>query len=1578
MTSSMLSGERRWASSRRSGMTVLGKVAVPKPINLPSQRLENHGLDPNVEIVPKGTLSWGSRSSSSASNAWGSSLSPNTDGGPNSPSHLSARPSSGGSGTRPSTAGSDRALEPSTNAWGSNSRPSSASGALPTTNSSLAPLRPRSAETRPGSSQLSRFAEPLIENSGAWNAARTSEKLGVAQLKNSEFSLSSGDFPTLGTEKDKPGLNSEVQDHISHARPGSSSGLGREINETSVGDDVSTNASIKGGTVNSWRRDSQAHNDDGVRPSMEKWQGNSQPYPNAGFPPQHFDGWHGPPVNNPQSCVWFRGPPSGPPFGNPVPPGGFPIEPFPYYRPHMPPNAIANPPLVPPPGTGPRGPHKNGEVYRPHMSDAYIRPGMPIRPGFYPGSVAYEGYYSPPMSYCNSNERDAPFMGMASGPPVYNRYSNQNPPEPGNSQGRSGGYSNAGEQVASEQVESSHLPDTSGPYRVLLKQHESDANNEPTNWEDSKSINASYVDAKDRPRMTVWDNEQRSNKRKNELDLRTSAHGEEVSSQTSDNQVLNSSAIVRAKVPESSSNLKKSDEISARKLDGVASDILEIPPRQSVAKDASLIQKIESLNAKARDNSSARIKEEQRNKFPARNAPVNRVENEVGADVVLPARIHATEVINPAHREVCVSGAEKNLESPSFTGTAMPRRTAVGMQSRGDNRNKGRLNNQDADGWRKKSLVEDSSASSGALLQVSNVLVGDHCISVNQVRHNGESAQTRTDPAENHAQRAKMIELAKQRTKQLQEEEDERIRKQKVKALAKLDELNRRSQAVDGSSQKEDATSSSIQNKQEELRPSETAIATGKSRVVGGNSNANTVCQINDTSANVVEKSPILSSEPPLESLKTSRKEPVLDHNQSMTLHQEVNSADATTLQVNSNIASKQKRTSYKQKQNIPSEKTQNEKVVSTTSTAPKVQKETVAHVSLSSSIVTNEVGSACAHGSINPPAAVESSVNLRKKNNRNNKNKHRVEGTSSLDTPQSATVPKEANHSKSSIEGDKSKASEFESDQGLLQPAPLSKDPHQFSEQHRYLANEESHARTNSQWKSQHSRKTPRNTQPNRPTEKSHGSDAVMWAPVKPQNKTEIMDESNVKSNIEAVNPVKSDQQVHNLKNKRAEIERYIPKPVAKEMAQQGSIQPMASSISQAHTDNSVERIDSGSQGPHSAQHTNFVLGKVGSGMESKNKDGRHAKQGKALGSWRQRNQTESTNVHDMQDGPDHDSNAEPNVQQPEHHDDQKSEIKFVKGQTMHFNDSNNLDGSNNPETHDPVPVIKDHAATAGRGRRAPFRGHKGVVGVNHDVDHKKNTWETDKIETHFSSSVHGQPDVGAALKENRGAGERLTSQWQPKSQASNNQSGNRHNDQNVSSVVVGANRKDSTSDGESLPAGRGKSSNAHVAQPHHDQSVSEKSKVRDAPHFGNQDAKREKKNAPPKRRPHSPNLVYGSSVEQAPASTDLLHEQQHPPSSGFGKNGNQNRFGRGHESRGDWKSHPQDSRRHNQPTNRERQGSNLHYEYHPVGPYNDGKLDNFDRSNDGNHGGGRFRERGPTHSRRNGGNSHGRQGGD
>ncbi|XP_061362963.1 protein MODIFIER OF SNC1 1-like [Gastrolobium bilobum] len=1583
MTSSMLGGERRWASSKRGGMTVLGKVAVPKPINLPSQRLENHGLDPNVDIAPKGTLSWGSKSSSSASNAWGSSsLSPNANGATSSPSHLSARPSSGGSGTQPSTSGSsDMALELATNAWGSgsNSRPSSASGAL-TPNQTSPTLRPRSAETRPGSSQLSRFAEHVTENSVARSAGRTTEKLGVTQCKNDGFSLSSGDFPTLVSEKDKSVLNFELQDHSSHARPGSSSGIGKKKNESSAVDDVPVNANLKGETENSWRRDYQAFNDDGERPGIEKWKGNPQPYPNAGIPPQYFDAWHGAPVNNHQGDVWFRGPPNGPPFANPVAPGGFPIEPFPYYSPHIPPTGLANPPQVPPPGTGPRGHHKNGDVYRPHMPDAYIHPGMPLRPGFYPGPMAYEGYYSPPMGYCNSNERDVPFMGMGAGPSVFIRYSNQHPPEPGNSQGRSGGYGPAGKPLASELVESSYSPDTVRPCRVLLKQHDEwDGKNEPTNWEDSVTTNASCVNGRNQPQMSAGENELR----RDTMDLRrTSAHGEEASYQTLRNQG-SSSSVINAKSLESKGSFNKFDDISARKLDGVASNVLEIPSSPSAPKDSSLMQKIGGLNAKARDNSSTKSKEEQRSKFHAGIASANHVENEVSAGVLFPETTHATEVMIPTTRGVGTSGGEKNFESLSFSGTARSRKIANGMQGRGNHGNKGRLNNQDADSLRKKSENIYSSTSSGAQLEASNILVGDHQISVDayersgsnrQARRNGKSIQTLSDPVDGHAQHAKIKELVKQQTKQRQGEEEEQNRKQKVKALMKLDELKRCSQAVEGSIHKERATNSALQNNQVGFQTSESGTILDKSEAVTPSvmSNANVVCQTSNTNINKVENPPISSSAPPLELLKNAGKEPVLNHNQSVTLCQDFSCADATNaLLVHNNVASKQRRTGYKQKQNLSSEKTSNVKVVSTTTSAvSKVENDTMACATVSSGVVTNAASSGLP---MNSTSMVESSINQKKKNN---KNKHKVEETSSLSALLSA-IPKEAMLSKSSAESNKPKE-DFELEQGSLQPASLSKDLNLYSEQNRYLANEESHGRMNTQLKSQHSRRMPRSMQANRQAEKSHGSDAVMWAPVKPQNKTQILDESSEKSNLEVIIPVKSDQQVHNLKNKRAEMERYIPKPVAKEMSQQESLQQVVSSISQAPTDESVERVDSGSQGPQTTRHTNPAVGKVGFGRNSKTGNGRRTKQGKANGSWQLRNPTESTDIHDMQDGVNHGSNSDQNTQiSMECQQAQLSETSLLKGQTKHFNDSDEPYGSNNPDNCDSAALvsipIKDLVAMD-KERQVPFKGPKEGTGVNHDVDQMKNAGDREKNEMLFSSSEHNQLDVGAAFPENQSVGERMTSHWQPKYQTSNNQRGNKPKDQNVGAWVDRVNKEESTAHvGVSFLDGCGKESKALVAQHPHDQSVPGKSKVGEAPNLGKSETNREKRNAPPKGCPHSPNQVVGSNG-QAPTSMNLGHEQR--PSSGFHKNGNQNRFGKGHESQGDWKSPAQDNRHHhNQPTNWERQGPNLHHQYRRVVPYDDSKSGSLERPKDGSYPvGGRFRERGQTHLRGSGGSFSGR----
>lgn len=142
-----------------------------------------------------------------------------------------------------------------------------------------------------------------------------------------------------------------------------------------ISGDNSINANV---TVNTWRRDGPQHVEEGMfQPPVEKWQGDPPPYLNANVPPQHFDAWRGPPLNPPPG-VWYRGPPGGPPYATPVGvgPGGFPMEPFPYYRPQIPPPALANSQPVPQ-GPGPRGHHpKNGDMYRPHIPDGYVRPGM--------------------------------------------------------------------------------------------------------------------------------------------------------------------------------------------------------------------------------------------------------------------------------------------------------------------------------------------------------------------------------------------------------------------------------------------------------------------------------------------------------------------------------------------------------------------------------------------------------------------------------------------------------------------------------------------------------------------------------------------------------------------------------------------------------------------------------------------------------------------------------------------------------------------------------------------------------------------------------------------------------------------------------------------------------------------------------------------------------------------------------------------------------------------------------------------------------------------------------------------------
>ncbi|GJN35221.1 hypothetical protein PR202_gb23970 [Eleusine coracana subsp. coracana] len=338
----------RWAApTRKSGMTVLGKV--PKPINLPSQRLENNGLDPNLEIVPKGTLTWGSKPTQTPPNAWGSSsLTSKNDGSSSSPSHLNGRPSSGG-GSRPSTAGSESLGSP--NAWGPNSRPSSASGTFASSHLPVTTNRPRSAETRPGSSQLSRFADNASEN--VKGSIRTIDRSGSTSHGHG-FTLSTGDFPTLGSEKSSE--SNSQRGHSSKGRPTSSSG--KDTSQSEQGKSLAAGpgeviSPPKNQHVDILKTDEQQPHTGGApfpMPSLPNEGQQPPPYPPNFHMPQQFDSWRAPPGHAPEG-MWHRGAAPGGPYRPVGPHGSFPGEAFAYYGGihEVEKNAQPAPPLLPRP-----------------------------------------------------------------------------------------------------------------------------------------------------------------------------------------------------------------------------------------------------------------------------------------------------------------------------------------------------------------------------------------------------------------------------------------------------------------------------------------------------------------------------------------------------------------------------------------------------------------------------------------------------------------------------------------------------------------------------------------------------------------------------------------------------------------------------------------------------------------------------------------------------------------------------------------------------------------------------------------------------------------------------------------------------------------------------------------------------------------------------------------------------------------------------------------------------------------------------------------------------------------------------
>ncbi|XP_037421290.1 uncharacterized protein LOC119286052 [Triticum dicoccoides] len=193
-----LADGKRWA-----GISQTGKpgAKAPKPINLPNQRLDSHGLRSD-KIVPKGTTTWDGKSMLPASNAWASPLllNPKNDGTSGSPSHIDDRPSSRGSSTSSSSVGSDF-LD------------------LPSYRLPMAANYPRSTEKRSGSLQVSRFPDSF---SNVLKAPLKAVGRRAATSQGRGFSLSMDDFPVLGS---KNSASTSQQGQISGRWPTIASGI---------------------------------------------------------------------------------------------------------------------------------------------------------------------------------------------------------------------------------------------------------------------------------------------------------------------------------------------------------------------------------------------------------------------------------------------------------------------------------------------------------------------------------------------------------------------------------------------------------------------------------------------------------------------------------------------------------------------------------------------------------------------------------------------------------------------------------------------------------------------------------------------------------------------------------------------------------------------------------------------------------------------------------------------------------------------------------------------------------------------------------------------------------------------------------------------------------------------------------------------------------------------------------------------------------------------------------------------------------------------------------------------------------
>lgn len=1201
MASSLLNADKRWAApARKSGMTVLGKI--PKPVNLPSQRLENQGLDPNVEIVPKGTLTWGSKPGPTTPNAWNSSplLSPKKDGSVGAPSQFNGRPSSGG-GSRPSTAGSESLDSP--NAWGPNSRPSSASGTLPSQHLPVVTNRPRSAETRPGSSQLSRFADNPSENMNV--SIRTFEKSGSSHGHG--FTLSTGDFPTLGAEKTSE--SNSQRGHSSKGRPTSSSSKDGAQNDP--GKSLSAGSgevipSPNNQPADILKTDQHAH--DGGAPFPATAPPNEvqqpQPYPpNYGMPPLQFDSWRAPPGHPPEG-MWHRGP--GGPYRQVGPPSSFPVEPFNYYG-QFPPNSEAAARL----GSGHGGYHsKSGDAYHSMRPNSYVmnQPVIPVRPVYQP----YDGYYGPQRAnFNNVNVRDVPLIGGSHQPGILNQFPNHNDKfQPGNSQSRPVKH----EAVPKELLESDrvHLV-CRGQTRIL--------------HDNPDRVGPSEVERKIQPAPPLLPHPDGS---RNDVNLRADARN--IPSER--NMVLMKSVhdqrergpdrLSHSSVLENAqSHPRETDDVTLRKM--FKDDNLPLDQQPIIKKNAALIEKIGSLNNKARNADARNVAEP----FPSKDMKVKQVKSaDSKADQVIkgvPSTPVITGFASASVQAACVSPTspvvQKLSTEPSDGAVVGPLHSHFAEASkagklggsthdqtrrRGDssrNNHHGPAKDMPTNNSAGQGRGENSTTESSSVVQLRNIQHDQPPEHASQLPPGTITDDMPASP-DYEFQRVKMKELAAQRAIQLQAEEEERVKRQKAKALAKLEELNKRSSVHQKNSSDPQPENADAQNKQKAGldRTDKPAVSTAESHDVTAVGYVSILQPPNDPKDTAVPAQPMST----LPHDAGIAKDPAGRNSSSSGRNAQSNMVEHVAHKIVSqthDVGVPKSKQGFRKRHAVPEDKTPVEKsslVVSTEN----LKKTAEASLDTSTAVVRSYD---------DPPAH-------NKKSARNSRNKKKVDDApaASKDPPvvlNQQNMPSFSSEPKTKTAGVIISSSILPTENTVLTVGSITVGGISFGSfnQERLKSPEEVQNTANSRPRPQQAKGSRKTHHAVRPVEKPHGNEGAVWAPVKPSGWNEVAEEADVAVAARPKPTGKCADGENVTRTKRAEMERYVPKPLSKELQQQNAEQNLPSEKS------SVEN--------RSNDNEKLTAAKSDAAIEPKKTSRGHGN-GKPHSSWRRRNADESASV--------------------------------------------------------------------------------------------------------------------------------------------------------------------------------------------------------------------------------------------------------------------------------------------------------------------------------------------------------------